>query len=157
VRVEKAVDELDGVMRDLRNYIFGLRPGILADRQLNQALEEIGEEAGSISHIPIAVEVDAQVSAALSSRSHEIVQLTREALSNITRHSGAKHASVRLARRGARAVLTITDDGIGFNARGLSSGSGMRNMRERAVAVGGTLRITSADGKGTTLAFTFPV
>jgi signal transduction histidine kinase len=155
-RVGKAVDELDRVIRDLRNYIFGLRPGILADRQLNQALEAIGEEVGSTSQIPIAVEVDGAVSAALSSRSHEIVQLTREALSNITRHSQARRAAVRLTRRGANAILTIEDDGIGFDPRGRSSGSGLRNMRERAAAIGGTLRITSASGKGATLRFTFP-
>ena len=156
LRVGKSVDELDRVIRDLRNYIFGLRPGILADRQLNQALEAIGQEVGSTSQIPIEVEVDGAVSAALSSRSHEIVQLTREALSNITRHSQAKRAAVRLTRRGATAILAIEDEGIGFDPRGSSSGSGLRNMRERAAAIGGTLRITSANGKGTKLRFTFP-
>jgi signal transduction histidine kinase len=155
-RVERAVEELDRVIRDLRNYIFGLRPGILADRQLNQALEALGEEVSSTSHIPIAVEVDGAVSAGLSSRSHEIVQLTREALSNITRHSRAKHAAVRLTRRGATAILAIEDDGIGFDARGSSTGSGLRNMRERAAGIGGTLRISSSKGKGTKLRFTFP-
>src|SRR6202171_4292469 len=155
-RVESAVEELDRVIRDLRNYIFGLRPGILADRQLNQALEAIGEEVGSASRIPVFVEVDDEVSAALSSRSHEIVQLTREALSNITRHARAKRAMVSLARRGPRAILVIEDDGVGFDARGSSAGSGLRNMRERAAAIGGTLRITSANGKGTKLRFTFP-
>jgi signal transduction histidine kinase len=155
-RVESAVGELDRVIRDLRNYIFGLRPGILADRQLNQALEAMGEDVGLTSRIPITVEVDSALSADLSSRSHEIVQLTREALSNITRHARAKHAMVRLTRRGAKAILTIEDDGIGFDARQPSSGSGMRNMRERAAAMGGTLRITSANGKGTKLRFTFP-
>jgi signal transduction histidine kinase len=155
-RVESAVEELDRVIRDLRNYIFGLRPGILADRQLNQALEALGEEVSSTSHIPIAVEVDGVLSASLSSRSHEIVQLTREALSNITRHSAAKHAAVRLSRRGTNAILAIEDDGTGFDARASSSGNGLRNMRERIVAIGGTLRIRSANGKGTKLRFTFP-
>jgi signal transduction histidine kinase len=155
-RVENAVGELDGVIRDLRNYIFGLRPGILADRQLNQALEAIAEEAASTAKIPIAVEVDAEVSAVLSPRSHEIVQLTREAFSNVTRHARATHASVRLTRIAANAVLTIEDDGVGFDARKPSDGNGMRNMRERAVAIGGTLRVTSANGKGTRLRFTFP-
>jgi signal transduction histidine kinase len=157
LRVGNAVDELDRVIRDLRNYIFGLRPGILADRQLNQALEALGQEVASSSRMPIAVEVDGAVSAALSSRSHEIVQMTREALSNITRHSKSKRAAVRLTRRAANAVLTIEDEGIGFNPREPSMGSGLRNMRERAAAIGGTLRITSANGKGTTLRFTFPV
>ena len=123
-RVEIAVGALDRVIRDLRNYIFGLRPGILADRQLNQALEAIAEEAASAAGIAIAVEVDAAVSAALSPRSHDIVQLTREALSNVARHSRATHASVRLARRAANAVLTIQDDGVGFDARKPSEGSG---------------------------------
>jgi len=155
-RVDKAVDELDRVIRDLRNYIFGLRPGILADRQLNQALEAIGEEVGSTLQIPIAVEVDGAVSAALSSRSHEIVQLTREALSNVTRHAQAQRAAVRLTRQGANAVLTIEDEGVGFDPREASSGSGLRNMRERAAAIGATLHISSATGKGTKLRFTFP-
>jgi signal transduction histidine kinase len=100
--------------------------------------------------------VDGAVSAGLSSRSHEIVQLTREALSNITRHSRAKHAAVRLSRRGATAILAIEDDGIGFDARRSSTGSGLRNMRERAVGIGGSLRISSSSGKGTKLRFTFP-
>jgi signal transduction histidine kinase len=155
-RIGKAVDELDRVIRDLRNYIFGLRPGILADRQLNQALEALGQEVAATSRIPIAVEVDGAVSAALSSRSHEIVQLTREALSNITRHSRAKRAAVRLTRRGANAILAIEDEGIGFDPRESSSGNGLRNMRERTAAIGGTLRITSGNGKGTKLRFTFP-
>lgn len=155
-RVENAVGELDGVIRDLRNYIFGLRPGILADRQLNQALEAIAEDASSTANIPIAIDVDAAVSAALSPRSQEIVQLTREALSNVTRHARARHVTVRLARSAANAVLTIQDDGVGFDARKPAEGNGMRNMRERTVAIGGKLRVTSANGKGTTLRFTFP-
>jgi signal transduction histidine kinase len=155
-RVGKAVDELDRVIRDLRNYIFGLRPGILADRQLNQALEALGQEVAATAQIPIEVEVEGAISAALSSRSHEIIQLTREALSNVTRHSHAKRAAVRLARRGTNAILTIEDEGVGFNPRGSSPGNGLRNMRERAAAMGGTLRITSGNGKGTKLRFTFP-
>ncbi len=155
-RVDNAVGELDGVIRDLRNYIFGLRPGILADRQLNQALEAVADDAASAGNIPIAVDVDAALSAALSPRSHEIVQLTREALSNVTRHSRAKHAGVRLTRIAANAVLVIEDDGVGFDTGKPAAGNGMRNMRERAAAIGGTLRVTTALKKGTRLRITFP-
>lgn len=155
-RIEGSVGELDRVIRDLRNYIFGLRPGILADRQLDQALRSLGQDVEASSHISVTVDVDAALSAALSSRSHEIVQLTREALSNISRHSQAKHAVVRLARRRANAVLAIEDDGIGFDPRKPSTGSGLRNMRGRAASIGATLRITSANGGGAKLRFTFP-
>ncbi len=155
-RVEGAVGELDRIIRDLRSYIFGLRPGILVERQLDQALRALGQEVEIASQVPVAVSVDGVLSSHLSSRSHEIVQLTREALSNITRHSRAKHAVVRLARRGSHAELSIEDDGVGFDPKELSAGNGMRNMRERAEAVGGTLRVISAIGKGTKLRLTLP-
>lgn len=155
-RVEKAVGELDNVIRDLRNYIFGLRPGILADRMLDQALRALGEEAQA-SGLKVAVEVDAQLAANLSGRSHEIVQLTREALSNVARHANASKSAVTLVRAARGAVLTIDDDGSGFDPRRDSDGNGLRNMRERVSALGGRLRISSKMGRGTSLQFTFPM
>jgi signal transduction histidine kinase len=156
-RIEGTVDELDRVIRDLRNYIFGLRPGILADRQLDQALRELGTEVQKRTHARVEVQVDAELAARVSSRSHTVVQLTREALSNVARHAGAKSAVVRLARKGTTAVLTIEDDGVGFDVRADSDGNGLRNMRERTEAIGGALRVASKAGKGTKLRFTFPI
>lgn len=155
-RLEKAVEELDRVIRDLRNYIFGLRPGILADRLLDQALQDLGEEMRSRSREAVDVQVDAALAARLSARSADIVQLTREALSNVARHAGAKHVTVSLDRDGADAVLTVTDDGVGFDSDGDSAGSGMRNMRERATKLGGALEVSSHPGAGTTLRVAFP-
>ena len=155
-RIEGAVAELDSVIRDLRNYIFGLRPGILADRQLDQALQAMGEEFHARSGAQIAVEVDSELAAALSGRSHEIVQLTREALSNVVRHANAKQAKVQLARNGGNALLSVEDDGIGFDTERDWTGSGLRNMRDRASGLEGTLRITSKSGRGTRLVVTFP-
>jgi len=156
-RIDSAVGELDRVIRDLRNYIFGLRPGILADRQLDQALRELGEDIQKRSSFRVEVEVDVELAALVSSRSHQIVQVTREALTNVARHAQAKHSVVRLARTGQTAVLTIEDDGIGFDVRRDKAGNGLRNMRERATAMGGSLRISSKVGKGTNLRFTFPI
>jgi signal transduction histidine kinase len=156
-RIESAVDELDRVIRDLRNYIFGLRPGILADRQLDEALRELGSEIEKRGSTRVEVEVDAELAATVSSRSHELVQLTREALSNVARHARATSSSVRLAREGATAVLEIEDDGVGFSVLSDSAGNGLRNMRERAAAMGGALQMTSSSGKGTRLRVTFPV
>lgn len=155
-RIESAVEELDRVIRDLRNYIFGLRPGILADRQLDQALRQIAQEVQIRSGILVEVEVDPDLAASLTARSHEIVQLTREALSNISRHAQARRAGIRLVRRGKKAELAIEDDGVGFNPRADSSGNGLRNMRERASAMGGRLKVTSSPTKGTNLTATFP-
>ncbi len=156
-RIESSVEELDKVIRDLRNYIFGLRPGILADRQLDQALRVLGQDLESRSQIKVKVEVDAAVAAALSPRSNDIVQLTREALSNVARHAQASNVRVRLGRRGPTAVLAIEDDGVGFNANGSSVGNGLRNMRDRAAGLGAALEISSAAGKGTKLRVAFPI
>src|SRR5207248_4247247 len=156
-RIEKAVEELDKVIRDLRNYIFGLRPGILADRQLDQALRVLGEEMQSRSSATVGVDIDAAVAATLSGRSAEIIQLTREALSNVARHSQATRASLRLARRGSKAVLIFEDNGVGFDTSGDPKGFGISNMRARAAGLGGTLDVRSGTGKGTTLRITFPI
>ena len=154
-QVDGAVDELDRVIRDLRNYNFELRPSILADRDLDQALRELGAEIQKQSpttHVEVAV--DAELAAGVSSSSHQIVQLTREALSNIVRHAQARHASVRLTRSGTSTVLVIDDDGVGFDVRADSAGSGLRNMRERAAQMGATFLMTSKPGKGTKLRLT---
>jgi signal transduction histidine kinase len=156
-RMEGAVGELDRVIRDLRNYIFGLRPGILADQQLDQALRALGQEVESRSHTRIDVTIDPAVAALLSPRSHDIVQLTREALSNVSRHAKARHASVALARLNSNAVLSIDDDGVGFDTARPGAGSGLRNMRERAAALDGDLHLTSVNGKGTKLRISFPM
>ncbi|HZK72413.1 MAG TPA: GAF domain-containing protein [Clostridia bacterium] len=156
-RIEGAVGELDRVIRDLRNYIFGLRPGILADRQLDQAIRELAEDVQKRSSVRVEVQIDVELAAVVSSRSHQIVQLTREALSNVARHARAKHSVVRLERTGKSAVLAIEDDGVGFDERTDSAGNGLRNMRERAAAMGGKLRVSSRASQGTTLRFTFPI
>jgi len=156
-RVEGAVGELDRVIRDLRNYIFGLRPGILADRQLDQALHLLGQEVQERSRVRVTVDVDPAAAAALGSQSHEIVQMTREALSNVVRHSSAGHATIGLHSNGASAILTIEDDGSGFNARATSSGNGLRNIRGRASALGGTFAVSSRKGRGARLRITVPV
>ena len=156
-RIEKAVEELDRVIRDLRNYIFGLRPGILADRQLDQALNLLGDEMQARSNASVKVDVDKALAADLSGRSAEVVQLTREALSNVARHARASHVVVRLARRGSQAVLTVEDNGVGFDPKGEASGHGLGNMRARTAALGGKLAVSSEPGKGTRLQAKFPI
>src|SRR5206468_12743398 len=102
-----SVGELDRAIRDLRNYIFGLRPGILADRLLSQAIRQLAEETAAQTGIAIAVEVDAQVAALLASVSGDVVQMVRECLSNVARHSEAATCRVSLERDGEEALLVV--------------------------------------------------
>ena len=155
-RLEGAVEELDRVIRDLRNYIFGLRPGILADRLLDQALKQLASETQAHSRLTVGVDIDSGLAAALSSRSADLVQLAREALSNVVRHAQASRATVTLRREGSDAILEIEDDGVGFEPNEGTLGNGLTNMRERSASFGGLLELNSRNGHGTRLRVTFP-
>ncbi|HVS05817.1 MAG TPA: GAF domain-containing protein [Candidatus Dormibacteraeota bacterium] len=153
-RVESAVGEIDRAIRDLRNYIFGLRPGLLADRQLEQALQDLARDFEQKTGVTTVVDIDASLAAELAARAADLVQLTREALSNVGRHAGAATCRVSLHREDGGAVLQIDDDGRGFDPAAPPSGQGMRNIRERVQAIGGQLAIQSVAGEGTNLRIT---
>src|SRR3972149_10800523 len=106
-RVEGAVAELDRVIRDLRNYIFGLRPGILADRQLDQALRQTAQEFEARSGVVTVVEIDETVAAELASSAADVIQVTREALSNVGRHAAATTCRGGLHREDGAARLGV--------------------------------------------------
>jgi signal transduction histidine kinase len=158
-RIDEAVAEIDRSIRDLRNYIFGLRPGILADRQLDQALRALGAEFESRSGVVTVVEVDTGVAAQLASQAGDLVQMTREALSNVGRHAQATTCRVSLWGDPALgvAILEIDDDGIGFDPDAGGDGMGLANLRERVSALGGDLSIDGEPGEGTTLRLILPV
>jgi signal transduction histidine kinase len=156
-RIEGAVEDIDRAIRDLRNYIFGLRPGILADRQLDQALRELGAEFESRSGVVTVVDVDPTVAAELSSIASDVVQLTREALSNVGRHAEATTCRVSLHRRTGGAVLEIEDDGRGFEPGGAPTGLGLPNLAERVTSLGGSFEIQSRIGDGTAVRALLPL
>jgi signal transduction histidine kinase len=155
-RLQAAVEDVDGAIRDLRNYIFGLRPGILADRQLDQALKEMATEFGARTGVVTVVDVDGEVASLLASRSGDVVQLAREALSNVSRHAEATTCRISLRRGDGGVVLEIDDDGRGFDTETTPWGMGLRNLRERAGSLGGVLEVDSTSGEGTMVRATLP-
>jgi signal transduction histidine kinase len=155
-RLEAAVEDVDFAIRDLRNYIFGLRPGILADRQLDQALKELVTEFEARSGVVTVVDVDGEAASSLASSAGEVVQLAREALSNVSRHAEATTCRVSLRRGAEGIVLEIDDDGRGFDVGTTTPGMGLRNLRDRVETLGGKLEIQSTPGEGTTVRATFP-
>ena len=156
-RVEAAVDEIDRAIRDLRNYIFGLRPGILADRQLEQALKDLAREFEEKSGVTTVTDIDGTVAAEIAPRAADLVQLTREALSNVGRHAQATTCRVSLHREGDDAVLVIDDDGQGFDPAAPRTGHGLRNLKDRGAAIGGRVAVESKAGEGTTVQIAIPI
>ena len=156
-RVEAAVGEIDRAIRDLRNYIFGLRPGILADRQLEQALEDLAREFEEKSGVTTVTDIDGAVAAELAPRAADLVQLTREALSNVGKHAQATTCRVSLHRDGEDAILEIDDDGRGFDPAAPQTGLGLHNLKDRGIAIGGRIAVKSKAGEGTTIQIAIPI
>jgi signal transduction histidine kinase len=155
-RLEAAVNDLDRVIRDLRNYIFGLGGGP-ADRELSRALHGLGDELRRGSEIAIRVEVDPAASGALASRATDIVQFAREALTNAVRHSGAATVAVVISRDEGSFVLEIEDDGKGFDPEATEGpGRGLGNLRARAQTLGADVDIDSEPGRGTRVRLVMP-
>ncbi|MGH2657482.1 MAG: GAF domain-containing sensor histidine kinase, partial [Actinomycetota bacterium] len=131
-RLDAAVNDVDRVIRDLRNYIFGLGGGP-ADRELSRGLHGLAHELRRGSDIVIRVEVDPAASGALASRAGDIAQFAREALTNAVRHSGAATVSLVISRDDGSFVLEIEDDGKGFDPEAAEGrGRGLGNLRARA-------------------------
>ena len=155
-RLAGAVTEIDGVIRDLRNYIFALHTGSEADRQLDLALRELAKGFDENDTVTVVAEVDPQTAAIFSGHAAEILQMAREALSNAVRHAAATTVRLSLRREHGEVVLEVEDDGTGFDLEGAAGkGDGLANLRARAEALGGRLEIESA-GEGTTVRIRVP-
>ncbi len=155
-RLEYAVEDIDRAIRDLRNYIFGLRPGILADRQLDEAIRKLCADAEERSGVVIVSVVDEEAAAELASRAGDVVQVVREMLSNVERHAAAITCRVSLRSAGGAIELEVDDDGQGFDVDAPHTGMGLTNLEARVESMGGTFRLTSTPGEGTTVTVRWP-
>lgn len=157
-RLRGVVAQLDGVIRDLRNYIYGLRPGIVAQQHLEQALRQLVDDFAASTGVTAVADIDGQVAQRLTPKAGDIVLLAGEALSNVGRHAHALTCRLTLRREGDFAVLEVEDDGRGFDPTApRREGQGLRNLNERAARLGGTFELDSGSEEGTTVRFTLPV
>lgn len=155
--VERAADQLRGVVLGIRNYIFDLRPRQF-EGDLSRALLDLASEFHENSQIETSTDIDVHVPidpvTALT-----VYNIAHESLSNIHRHAKAHKVHVELHRRDGIASLAISDDGVGFDpAASRSAGHrGLHNIALRAQTIQGTLKIESTPGLGTQLKLDFPV
>lgn len=87
---------------------------------------------------------------------HQLYCMVKEGLENIRRHSQARSICLRIRNTPEDVDLRLEDDGIGFDLTAPPAGFGLRGMQERAQLMGGSIRITSAPGKGTCVQVTVP-
>ena len=156
-RLESGVTQIDAVISDLRNYIFGLRPGGLSRRPLDEALYELADRFQVDHEVSTTVDVDGGLAAELAGVSADLLQLTREALANVAKHANARSCAITLRRSADQALLEVEDDGAGFvTEQARNRGWGLRNMEERAAALGGRIEIRTAVTAGTTIRLVIP-
>jgi signal transduction histidine kinase len=162
VRVDRAIDSLNLAIREIRNFILGLRSELLYGADVVAGLATLAEEfaASGAADVELDLAVDSEVTAQLPiTHRVQLLQMSREALSNAARH--ARATRIRLAMRDTEGILelSVEDDGVGFDAdeEPPAGHLGLANLRQRAAALGGIMSIASAPGNGTRLSIRIPL
>jgi signal transduction histidine kinase len=158
VVLEQLISNLNEVIRDIRNFILDLRPQRFSG-DLNEALGRLVREFQANAMVPVIFSADSQKMTAWPLPvARTIFMTTQEALANVARHARADQVEVAIWQEAGTAVLTISDDGVGFNAeeQDQSVGHGLANMRTRAEELNGTVSVESSPGKGTQIRLKLP-
>jgi len=158
-RLTHCRQSLNSVIREVRGFINGLEPEQMQRRGFAVELAVLVNSMRALWSAQIMPRVDMLVAQRLSlGQEVHALQITRECISNALRHGAAKAISITLAQEAAQAILTINDDGRGFDpAQVTGQGSGLQNLASRARELGGTLRVESQFGRGTTVRVAFPL
>lgn len=149
---------VDTTIEEVRAMALRLRPGVLDDLGLVEALEMYTTEFER--RVPMAcIFTHQDVPAVDSGTATAAYRIAQEALTNVARHADATRAEVRLTVKQGALLLKVGDDGRGFDPDRLHQGQmlGLVGMRERAALVGGTLSVVSSPGRGTVVALRVPL
>jgi signal transduction histidine kinase len=159
--VDRALQQLDSDIGNLRGLITELRPAALDQLGLEPALLALIDRArdGGLdvdAHVELAYahgQAAGRLGAELETGVYRIVQ---ESLTNAVKHGHAGRASVEVLERERQITVTVRDDGAGFDTDASTSGFGLTGMRERASLLGGELSVRSAPNDGTTVSVSVP-
>ncbi|MCT2547035.1 sensor histidine kinase [Streptomyces atratus] len=160
IRLDEAQDGAEAALAELRHVVRGIHPPVLTDRGLAGAVRALAADAG----VPVAAELDGvedgrRLPAAIEAAAYFVIA---EALTNISKHSGATAATVRIARTPGTLRVTISDNGHGGaderhgTSQNPSTGSGLVGIGRRIAALDGTTRISSPIGGPTDIEVELP-
>jgi signal transduction histidine kinase len=142
-------------INDIQQYVRGLEPSLVMLGGLAASLEQLAVDFETSSGIPVSVKLAPNAVAALESVATDIVQIVREALSNVRRHARARRVALMVQEAAHATVLEVRDDGQGFSLEA-AQGLGLRNLRTRARLLGGHLELHSEPGKGSLVRLVIP-
>lgn len=150
--LEQLGEDLRGAVQELRDLAHGIYPPVLMDHGLVAALESAATRAA----MPVSVAA-ADVGRFPEEAEAAVYFCCLEALQNAGKHAGdGAQATVMIRREAAALVFEVADDGVGFDPASAKGGHGFVNMRDRIGAIGGTLTVDAAPGRGTTVSGTVP-
>jgi signal transduction histidine kinase len=147
---------VDGLVASMRSVVAQLRPPAL-DGGLAVALDWLVAEFTRHTRVPCEVDVDKGLLRLPPDAATMVFRIAQESLNNVRRHAGAGRVRLQLREFDRQGELSVADDGNGFDVAAHRSGYGVLGMEERARALGGTLSLESAPGRGTTVRLRFPV
>jgi signal transduction histidine kinase len=144
----RVVDGLMDVLRDVREISRGIHPAILSEAGLEPAVKALARRS------PVPVDLTVRVAGRLPDRVElGAYYIVSEALANVAKHANAEMVTVSVEAGRGGLSLSVRDDGAGGAD---PDGSGLTGLRERAEALGGTLKLTSPPGRGTSVDVRLP-
>ncbi len=159
--LDSTIESINGIIRDIRSYIFDLRPLRLQGADLVGALAELVEETRVNTMMAVELAVgDPELGDRLSEeQASQLFAIVNEALSNVRKHAQARNVTISLDTENGRLVLRVRDDGRGLAAdsRGRFTGRGLENMADRAESLAGSFSLDSAPSQGATVTVKVPL
>jgi len=160
VQINQLHKRVGAVVNEIRHLIYDLRPIAVDEVGLLEATKELCRQSEKNWGTPISLSIhdDLLSSAVAPAKQVAIYRLIQEILNNVKKHAKASNIKVALKNDSANLIVEIQDDGVGFDPGYIPPGHyGLIGMKERATFLGGTLRITSEIGHGSTFVIEVPV
>jgi signal transduction histidine kinase len=160
-QIQDVIVELNRVVRRIRSYVFDLRPDELEGKELDECLTDLLGElsaTGIVSTDLTVIDGDGRNPCRSLSReqAEQLFHIAREAMTNIFKHARASHVWVEVSATDGEFRLLVSDDGLGIGQRQNTDGRGLREMHERALALGAKLAVAPRDGGGTIVTIIVP-
>jgi signal transduction histidine kinase len=157
VRLERAVDDIDEIIKEIRATIFALQAASGSTRGVRSSVMDVIEEVTPALARTPRVRFDGPIDTIVDDDVLEqLLPMLREALTNVAKHADAKDVEVELSVDQAGLQLRVRDDGRGIDPAA-PRGFGLANLADRAAALGGAVTISSGrDGRGTALVLRLP-
>ncbi len=164
IELQKVEELARRTSKEIRHMLFTLRPLVLETQGLVPALRELAKKMEETHNQRVVLEVQEGIEQYIDTNDQSVIfNIVDEAVNNARKHAVAECIWVRLARKEDYLLLEVEDNGVGFDVGEVDAnydqrGSlGMINLRERTELLDGTLRIESAEGKGTKIMVIAPI